>query len=134
MSTTIKKWGKKLLGCVSFTSAMFVFQACYGTPHDGYLDYYLEGNVKSKTTGEPIENIKIQVAHSKQYAMTDNRGNFSLYLEYGQNIKLRFEDIDSLENGYYQTLDTIIANVEDLIELNIELEEKDVQNQAGNIQ
>ena len=56
-----KKWVRRIVGGLSFTSALFVFQACYGTPQDFGLDILLEGQVKSKSTGLPIQGIKVSV-------------------------------------------------------------------------
>ena len=47
-------WIKKLIGGLSLTSTMFIFQACYGTPQDFGMDVLIEGQVKSKTSGLPI--------------------------------------------------------------------------------
>ncbi|MDR1878067.1 MAG: carboxypeptidase-like regulatory domain-containing protein, partial [Bacteroidales bacterium] len=94
-----RNWIKKLIGGISFTSALFVFQACYGTGHDRYYDYYIEGTVRSKTTGEPLPDIKISLAYSQQYANTNMDGQFSFYLEKQELYKFRFEDTDSLRYG-----------------------------------
>jgi len=49
-----QSWRKKILGGLSLTSALFIFQACYGTLHDMGLDIFIEGQVKSEKT-----NLKI---------------------------------------------------------------------------
>jgi hypothetical protein len=36
-----QNWRRKLLGGLSLTSALFIFQACYGTPHDMGLDIFI---------------------------------------------------------------------------------------------
>ena len=45
-----KSWIRQLITGVSFTSALFVFQACYGTPQDFGVDILVEGKVKSKSS------------------------------------------------------------------------------------
>ena len=43
---------------ISFTAAMFVFQACYGMPED-YYDKPLYFRVVDYDTGEPLKDIEI---------------------------------------------------------------------------
>ena len=71
-----RNWIRKLIGGLSFTTALFVFQACYGTPQDFGADVFIEGLVKSKKTGEPIKGIKVSVADNPQYQYTDEDGEF----------------------------------------------------------
>jgi hypothetical protein len=65
MKTNFKDRKRKVLraiyGTLSFSTALFVFQACYGTDKDFGADYYLKGIVKSKTTNLPIPGIKVSV-------------------------------------------------------------------------
>jgi len=116
---------RRLIGGLSFTTALFVFQACYGTPQDFGLDVYIEGLVKSKKTGEPIKGIKVSVADNQQYQYTNEDGSFSLYTETAETCKIKFEDIDSNLNGTFIDKDTILKNITDRIHLNILLEEKE---------
>ncbi len=116
---------RKLIGGLSFTTALFVFQACYGTPQDFGLDVYIEGLVKSKKTGEPIKGIKVSIADNQQYQYTNEDGSFSLYTETAETCKIKFEDIDSNQNGTFIDKDTILKNIADRIHLNILLEEKE---------
>ena len=119
-----RNWIRKIIGGLSFTSAMFVFQACYGTPQDLGLDILMEGQVKSKSTGLPIEDIKVTVANNMQYAFTDVEGKFSFYTEKFQNLEVLFQDVDSTQNGSYLDRDTVLANIEENVFLDIQLEEK----------
>jgi hypothetical protein len=116
---------RKLIGGLSFTTALFVFQACYGTPQDFGLDVNIEGLVKSKKTGEPIKGIKVSIADNPQYQYTNEDGSFSLYTETAETCKIKFEDIDSNQNGAFIDKDTILKNIVDRIHLNILLEEKE---------
>jgi hypothetical protein len=115
---------KKLIGGLSFTTALFVFQACYGTPQDLGADVYIQGLVKSKKTGQPIKGIKVSVADNPQYQYTSEDGSFSFYTETAENCIIKFEDIDSNQNGAFFDKDTTLTNLTDQIYLNILLQEK----------
>lgn len=119
-----KNWIRNILGGLSLTSAMFIFQACYGTPQDFEFDIFVEGQVKSDTTGLPIEGIKVSVANLMQYEMTDSNGYFSFYLEMNDSLNIQFEDIDSTQNSFYENKDTILTNCCENYFLDILLEEK----------
>jgi len=126
MKTEIMKrnWIRKLIGGLSLTSAMFVFQACYGSPQDFGYDILIEGQVKSKSTGLPIEGIKVVVDESTQFDLTDASGYYSFYTLLNVEIPIHFQDIDSLQNGLFIDKEIIISNAEDRIVLNVELQEK----------
>ena len=115
---------RKIIGGLSLTSAMFVFQACYGTPQDFNPDLLIEGQVKSKATGLPIKGIKVSVVDNLQYEITDENGKFSLYTEIIKNLKLQFADIDSIQNGLYSNKDTVLTDLSKNVYLNILLEKK----------
>ena len=118
------KWVRKIIGGLSFTTALFVFQACYGTPQDFGADLYLEGEVKSKTTGLPIKGINVGVPEAMQNVITDESGKFGFYTNSSQNIRIVFEDTDALENGSFKSKDTIVSGFTDHLYLKIHLEEK----------
>jgi hypothetical protein len=115
---------RKILGGLSLTSAMFVFQACYGTPKDFGLDLLIEGQVKSKASGLPIKGIKVSVADTIQYELTDEDGKFAFYTEKLKGLTLQFQDIDSTQNGVYIGKDTVLTALNENIYLDIALEEK----------
>jgi hypothetical protein len=115
---------RRLLGGLSFTSALFIFQACYGTPQDLGFDMLIEGQVKSKTSGLPIKAIKVSVADNIQYELTDEQGKFSFYTEMRKGLTLQFQDIDSIQNGLFYNKDTVLTNLSEKIYLDIALEEK----------
>ena len=115
---------RKILGGISFTSALFIFQACYGTPQDFGMDLLIEGQVKSKTSGLPIDGIKVSITNNMQYIYTNEDGKFSLYTEMTNNIILSFEDIDLTENGIFIKKDTLLTNYDKPIFLDIELTEE----------
>lgn len=115
---------RKIIGGLSLTSAMFVFQACYGTPQDFGLDLLIEGQVKSKTSGLPIKGVKVSVAENMQYELTDEEGKFSFYTEMLEGLTLQFQDVDSIQNGLYAGRDTVLTDLSENIYLEIALEEK----------
>ena len=119
-----RNWINKLIGGLSLTSAMFVFQACYGTPHDFGLDILIEGQVKSQTTGIPVKGIKVSVEGNMQYENTNDEGKFSFYTEIADSYKIKFEDIDSDQNGTFTNKDTIVTIQNEKVYLDIVLVHK----------
>ena len=119
-----KNWKRNLIGGLSFTSMLFIFQACYGTPHDVGYDVLVEGNVKSKTTGQPIKGIKVAPYNDIQQVFTDENGNFSFYILADYSIGLRFEDVDSTLNGGFASKDTVLTNLTSQVFVNIALDSK----------
>lgn len=117
-------WTRKIIGGLSFTSALFIFQACYGTPQDFEYDLLVEGKVKAQTTGLPIKNIRVSVTGDVQNILTDEAGSFSFYTFKKDSISLRFEDIDNEQNGPFAPKDTVLKKLDGEIFLNITLAEK----------
>lgn len=116
-------WIRKILAGLSFTSVLFVFQACYGTPQDFGLDLLIEGQVKAENTGLPLKNIKVSVSNNSQYAYTNQNGEFSFYTERTEKITLTFADSDSLQNGLYASKDTLLNNATEKVFVSISLPE-----------
>lgn len=108
MSFRWRKIKRKVLGFVSFSAALFIFQACYGAPQDTQSDIIVQGTVKSDSTGQTVEGIKVTFTETDQYVITDSSGAFYFYLPEYNNYPLRFEDNDSTENGSFNAFDTII--------------------------
>jgi hypothetical protein len=115
---------RKIINALGLTTAMFIFQACYGSPNDFGYDVRLEGTVKSKKTGLPIKGIRVSVAENIQYGTTDDIGHFVFYAPKFENMIVSFEDIDMSQNGLYSKKDTVIANPEGRIVMDIKLDEK----------
>ena len=113
-----------LLRSISFTTALFIFQACYGSPQDFGLDLHVDGKVLAKSSGLPIKGIRVSVLNNVQYVFTDEQGRFSLYTEKNDKITLAFEDIDAGENGRFIKKDTTLTTPPDRISFNIILEEQ----------
>jgi hypothetical protein len=119
-----RNWRRKLLGGLSLASALFIFQACYGTPQDFGLDIFIEGQVKSHSTGKPIKGIKVSVAEKMQYEYTDQEGRFSFYTELADIYKIIFEDIGAIQNRFFIDKDTILSGINKRVYLDIVLKEK----------
>ena len=110
MTIKWKKIKRKIFGFLSFSAALFIFQACYGTPQDYEDDVLIQGTVKSDSTGLPVKGIKISFNNNQQYDITDSNGTFSFYVLEQTTYPLSFEDSDSSDNGSFAPFDTIIED------------------------
>ena len=119
-----RKWMKRILGGLSFTSALFIFQACYGTDGDFMMDTLIEGQVTARSTGLAIPGVKVSVEETSQYEITGANGKFSLFTLVSDSLTFRFEDIDSTQNGSFHARDTMLTTTGDPVVLNITLDEK----------
>ena len=113
------KWLHNLLKGISLTGALFVFQACYGTPmppiyEDGGVAF-MSFTLVSHSTGEPLEGIRVldkSIYDPVERGVTDSDGKCRIQFEYRRNIKgpvLRFEDPE----GNYMVKDTTLADLRD---------------------
>jgi len=100
-----------------------------------YEDVYIEGQVVSKKTGQPINGIGIWIKDvtSSSAMLTNHEGKFYLYLPKLDNYTIIFTDIDGTENGGHFKQNTINLTWEEVISfessLIIELEEiEDIEN------
>ena len=100
-----------LFGTFSFTALMFAFQACYGMP-ERYVETSIQGRVTDIETNEPIEGLQVTSDIVGLADTTDQNGKFvdpmgrrSLYA--WEEYRFTVTDIDSTENGQYETLDTM---------------------------
>ncbi len=127
-----RKLLRKVFGCISLTTIAFVFQACYGMEPDCSYDTRLSGKVLSKATSLPVKGIKVSVASSPNYAITDENGHFDFYacIQYYEeeispdSIPVLFEDFDGHENGSFSDKEiSIDINGQDEVKISIELEE-----------
>ena len=108
------KWIRKALKGISFTAAMFVFQACYG-PMEDYYTTKVTFRVVSSDTGEPIQGVAVwsqhlntsdSLAHGNPGYIadyTDKNGMATIWEEPGLK-KYSFVDKDSI----YSPADTIV--------------------------
>lgn len=100
---------KKIIGGFSLTTALFVFQACYGPPQDFGADALIEGVVKSKKTGLPVKGILVSVPEYQQNLYTDAAGGFSFYTVPDESCKITFRDTDAELNGAFMDKDTLLS-------------------------
>ena len=100
-----------LFGSFSFTALMFAFQACYGMPGN-QMEAIIQGRVTDMETNEPIEGLMVFSEHLDFVDTTDHNGAFACpekrYLNEYVKYQFTVTDIDSTENGQYETLDTAI--------------------------
>ncbi len=104
----MKNWLAKIIGGISLSAALFVFEACYGTLGGKSIDILVQGQVVSKKTGNSIEGIAVFANDSIAYQLTDSDGRFTFYTDLSNdyNLTLRFKDIDSTLNGKFKNVDT----------------------------
>ena len=111
------KWLHNLLKGISLTGALFVFQACYGSPEDPRPipdETPMDFSVVSHTTGEPLAGIKVLDYKGgdryEELGVTDAGGKCRVDLPYYMELRgpyIRFEDPD----GNYTVKDTLIADL-----------------------
>ena len=107
---------RKLLKGVSLTAAMFVFQACYGTPFD-YCTGEMSFRVVSEKDHTPLPDIKVmsqrQGGSDYEYdwnlgGYTDSNGAVHVQVKLldciAADFKFRFSD----EQSQYEMLDTVL--------------------------
>jgi hypothetical protein len=119
-----RKIYRKIFGALSLSSAMFVFEACYGTPQDLGMDVNIQGYVKARGTGLPIPGIKVSIENQPQYELTDNLGKFYIYVSPASSYKVKFEDVDSALNGSYLPKDSVVTIVDKSLFFNVFLDAK----------
>ena len=101
-----------LFGSFSFTALMFTFQACYGMPERS-VEADIQGRVTDMETGEPVEGLQVTSDIVGLTDTTDQNGQFvdplgKRYLYAWNEYRFTVTDIDSTENGQYETLDTVL--------------------------
>ena len=116
---------RSMIGGLSFTSALFIFQACYGMPQDMMEDILVEGRVTSRSTDLPVEGIKVGVENFDHHAITNSQGEFSFHTLVDGHLFLLFEDMDPAAHGNFARLDTVITYPRQREYLYIALEEKE---------
>ena len=109
------KWLHNLLKGISLTGALFVFQACYGSPHDPMWDSedaQMSFSVVSHKTGEPLEGVRVlqKDRGDRELGKTNAEGKCKVQFSYRTNYRgpyLRFED----GNELYAVKDTVLDDL-----------------------
>lgn len=117
---------RNIFGVFSFTTALFVFQACYGTPADyGECGCHIEGIVKTANSDLPINAVNINV-NGDYLARTDSLGRFWICMENSEYYNLELVDGDRERNGLFISKDTVLTSVDwnDYFYLELVLNEK----------
>lgn len=124
MKIDARKLKRRVFGFLSFSTALFVFQACYGTPQD-FQDYMmLEGKVVSTKTAKPVAGIKVSTLNPEHHDITGDSGRFVLHTDLNSEYFVSFEDLDPEMDGNFTGKDTLIVTSEPFAYLYISLEEK----------
>ena len=122
---------RNLLKGLSLTSALFVVQACYGTPQPSMFgeggEAPMSFSLVAEDTGEPLEGIvisanRVEGQNKYELGITDADGKCRTTIPYMRNLEgpfLKFEDPE----GKYSVKDTVIADLRDR-EILIRLEQK----------
>lgn len=105
---------RTILKGLSLTTALFVFQACYGTPY-GYNEYGVSFKVISAETDKPLEGVDIQTRPAefpdsdwRFCAITDQTGYAEGYIGLADFENPEF--LFTLEGSEYAVKDTIITD------------------------
>lgn len=118
------KWLHHLLKGFSLTGALFVFQACYGTPYSPLYDERGEEapmsfSVVSRSTGEPLKGIKIlskpwstYQGQQEEVGVTGEDGKCRVILHYDRNVVGPVVSFMDPENQF-QAKDTTLADLQE---------------------
>ena len=119
--TKNNKLKRFIIGTISFSTVMFIFQACYGTPKDFGIDTEISGKVNSNEDNSPIEGIKVSFDNIPQYTYTDKNGEFTIFVSSQKTHKLNFEDNSSL-NKKFINKDTLVKTKKGRLFLEIKMQ------------
>jgi hypothetical protein len=102
-----RRFLRNILGAFSFTTALFVFEACYGPPMNiPPCDCQIEGRVRS-VDNVPLVAVDIRV-NGEYLASTNSDGYFGICTDSAEKYELQATDGDRVRNGFYETKDTIL--------------------------
>ena len=114
------KWLRNILKGISLTGALFVFQACYGTPQSSMYGEAgqapMSFSLVSKDNGSPLEGIRISSSLSEQaydsleLGVTGPDGKCDVVIPYLRNLEgpvVSFEDPD----GKFILKDTTLTDL-----------------------
>ena len=117
-----KSFLKHLIGGVSLTTTMFIFQACYGTPNTEIEpDAFIHGIVTSEK-GEALPGIRVSSPSSNQWDITDENGEYKLFTIKNSCYNLTFQDTTEV-NAQYEDKFEKVCSQESKIKFDIALNE-----------
>ena len=93
-------------------------------PQDMMDDLLIQGTVTSKSTGLPVEGIKVSAAQSGHFSITNSYGVFLFYTPVTESLVLSFVDIDPNADGNYISRDTVLNHPGDQVVVHMALEEQ----------
>lgn len=115
---------RNILKGASLTTALFVFQACYGMLQTDWEDY-ASFKVVSAEDNTPLENIAVKVKEASSGSDSDWKikgytyEDGTAYVSFGnadyRNSQFRFES----EDGTYVAKDTVISDFSHLIQIRL---------------
>lgn len=105
----MRKWVRNLLKGTSLSTALFIFQACYGMPQ-GYEDFGLEFQVIDVDTKKPIPDAGVMFRQTgdgswMNAGKTDQSGHTDIRVYDIPSLDLKFEAES------YQAKDTCITDL-----------------------
>lgn len=109
----MNKWFRNLLKGASLTTALFIFQACYGMPQGIYdeREFYLtlevvDGVTKAPVSGVTVKSLTDGSGQWYEEGVTDADGQIVVPVSYAcDKVQLKFSDAD----GKYTAKDTTIV-------------------------
>lgn len=120
----VMKWLHNILKGASLTTALFIFQACYGTP-EWLHDDDVQLQVVSAEDGSPIDDVEIYTRMTVSEDMdwdlcgyTDEEGVLSTTVYFNENYAPQFRVSDP--SGRYAVKDTVVADLSDTILIMLE--------------
>lgn len=105
----------------NLSAVAFTFQACYGSPQDGWMDVGISGYVLATDTREPIQGIKVDVLSSGLSSYTDEEGFFVVRTESDSAYTIVFSDVDGDDNGLYWDKTTVLTDTVNSYDLSLKV-------------
>jgi len=97
----------KIVGIIfGFGSISFFIMCKYGD----FIEYTrIKGKVSSLKSGQAIPNIQVTIKNHYDTVRTDATGEYQLDHIFPNEIHIKAEDIDGLENGEFQILEKTLS-------------------------
>lgn len=112
------KWLRNILKGASLTMALFIFQACYGTPqwlHDSEVQFQVVAQ-----DGSPVDDVEIYTRFADNDDLdwslcgnTDAAGNLSTVIYFDENNDPQVRVCDPA--GRYAVRDTVVSDLDGTI-------------------